>query len=125
MKHKHAQSPDDEPLDLDAYVAAQLELEDLKAQQGIAPKEGRISRMISAFFQRREEREKVLVNRKNYLWLTFLLGWSGAHRFRAKQYVLGTIYLLTCWTGFSIAMTIVDLMQILPIVPDEDGNILV
>lgn len=126
-KEKKQQDPMQEMANLDEFVAAQMELNELKKQQGIEPekKEGSISHLISSFFQRRDAREKVLVNRKKHLKLAIFLGWLGAHRFHAKQYVLGTIYLLTCWTGFSFAMTIVDLVEIIPIPPDEDGNILV
>jgi TM2 domain-containing membrane protein YozV len=43
----------------------------------------------------------------------------------AKQYVLGLLYLLLFWTGFPIAMTIIDLLIIIPLPPDENGDILV
>ena len=41
-----------------------------------------------------------------------------------KQYLLGILYLATCWTGYSVAMSIIDLLIILPKKPDEDGYIL-
>lgn len=126
-KKTNANDPSEQFANLDELVAAQQELNELRQQYGIEPehKEGKISHLISSFFQRQDEREKVLVNRKKHLWLTFLLGWAGAHRFRAKQYWLGLFYLATCWTGFSVAMTIIDLVEMIPIPPDENGNILV
>lgn len=33
------------------------------------------------------------------------------------------IYLLTCWTGFSFAMTIIDFMIVVPMKADENGVI--
>lgn len=126
-KKQSPKDPSQQMVNLDEYVAVQQELDELKKQYGMEPehKEGRVSHFISSLFQRHDDREKVLVNRKKHLWLTFLLGWAGAHRFRAKQYVLGCFYLATCWTGFSIAMTIIDLVEMIPIPPDEDGNILI
>ena len=69
-------------------------------------------------------REQVKVNKKKDLWLCILLGWAGGHRFYQKQYLLGFLYLALCWCGFSMAMSIVDLLIIFPKQPDEDGNIL-
>ena len=108
------------------YFALQQELEETKRQYGIEDEpvpEGRISRAISGFFDRREARKKQLVKKKTYMWL-LLLGMFGAHRFYAKQWVTAIIYLATCWTGFSIAMTIIDVMVVVPMQPDENGNIL-
>lgn len=113
---------DNEQIDLDEYVALQRELDELKIQQGIK-KEGGISRLISSYFEKSENKPKVKISKKKHLWTAILLGWAGAHRFQAKQYGLGILYLLTCWSGFSMAMTIVDLLVIIPIPADEDGMI--
>ena len=110
----------EENIDLDEYASLQLELNELKAKQG---NEGKISRLISSYFEKRDNRPKVKINKKKHLWTAILFGWAGAHRFQAKQYVLGAIYLLLCWSGFSMAMTVVDLLVIIPMPADEDGNI--
>ena len=110
---------------IEAYAAAQLELDELRRQQGEESKEGKISSIISGFFKRREEREKVLLSRKKLLLLTVLLGWCGAHRFYSRQYLLAALYLLFFWTGIPLAMAIIDLLVYIPIPPDENGNILV
>lgn len=107
------------------YFALQQELEETKRQYGIIDepkKEGRISRAISGFFDRRDAREKQLVSKKKYM-LLMLLGIVGAHRFYAKQYVAAIFYLATCWLGISIAMTIIDVLVVIPMPPDENGNI--
>ena len=57
-------------------------------------------------------REKHAVNRKIYLRLC-ILGIFGAHQFYAKR-----------WSGFSIAMTLVDAIIAVPMKPDENGLIL-
>ncbi len=52
-----------------------------------------------------------------------LLGVFGAQRFYAKQWKMGLLYLVTCWSGFSIAMTMIDAMIAVPMKPDENGII--
>lgn len=119
--------PQEERIDLDEYVALQRELDELRKEHGIDPpkKEGGISRMISAFFERKDNKPKVTISKKKHLWTAILLGWAGGHRFQAKQYGLGFLYLFTCWSGFSMAMTIIDLLVIIPIPADENGNIVI
>lgn len=41
----------------------------------------------------------------------------------AKQWKMGLLYLVTCWSGFSIAMTMIDAMIAVPMKPDENGII--
>lgn len=124
MNSNENRNPENENIDLDEYVALQRELEELKIQTG-EKKEGKLSRMVSGFFKRRDAREKVPVNKKKHLLLAVFLGWAGAHRFQTKRWFLGALYLATCWSGFSMAMTIVDLMEIIPMQADENGNILI
>jgi len=111
---------------LEEYYKAVCELEDLEEQYGLKepPKEGKIKKAISDFFDRREEAEKVCVNKKKYVWTALLLGWAGGHRFYQKQYLLGILYLAVCWSGYSVAMSIIDLLIIFPKTPDENGDIL-
>lgn len=124
MKNTNTQgSPEEERLNLDEYVALQRELDELKAQSDEGKKEGKLSRLISGYFERRDAREKVTVNKKKHLLLAIFLGWAGAHRFQAKRWKLGLVYLLTCWSGFSTAMTIVDILEIIPMPADENGDI--
>ena len=115
----------EEGVDIDEYVALQQELNELKKQNGTAQEEKGISRMISKFFERQDAREKVRIRKKTLLWLTFLLGWAGGHRFVLRQTGLGILYLCTCWSGFSISMSIVDWLLYVVMKPDEDGYILV
>lgn len=112
----------------DAYVvsdiiAAQMELDALKKEQGIVEEEKGMKKAISNFFDRKEAQSQIPLKKKTYMLLAVFLGAFGAHRFYSKQYMTAVLYLLTCWTGFSIAMTIVDLMIALPKKPDENGNI--
>ena len=114
----------EEGVNIDEYVALQRELEELQKQQGTYQEKG-LSRLISSYFERKDARDKILVSKKRLLWTALLLGWCGGHRFLLKQNILGMVYLCFCWTCFPIAMTIVDILEYIPLKPDENGNILV
>ncbi len=110
------------------YLDARMELEELRKQNNIptpVEEEGRISRLISRYFDWKENRPKARCVRKTYLILALLLGWAGGHRFYSKRWITGILYLCLCWTGISIAMTIIDLLIVIPIPVDEEGYILV
>lgn len=112
------------PQEVEEFLALQAELDELKAQRGETRSEGRVSRAISAFFDRREAREKQVLNKKKYILLAVFTGWMGGHRFYAKQWPTAILYLLFFWCGFPAAMTIVDLMIVIPMKANENGNIL-
>ena len=102
---------------------AQEELNQLRKEHGLEKEEKGLKRLISWMLDKREAREKVPVNKKTYIRLC-LLGIFGAHRFYAKQYVTAVLYLLLCWSGISISMTIIDWMIVAPMKADENGNIM-
>lgn len=120
---KKAKEKDENAVIISEIIAAQRELDELKEEYGLQEEEKGIKKAISKFFDKREAQGQVPIKKKKYLWLAVLLGWMGAHRFYTKQYTTAIVYLLTCWTGFSIAMTIIDLMIVIPKKPDENGNI--
>ena len=115
-----------EEVSLNEYLAAQEELRALKEQYGIEDekKEGRISRKISSLCERQADREPVAVKKKTYIWLAVLTGWFGGHRFYCKHYRVGLLYLLLFWMGIGLYNTIIDLMIVIPMQPDENGMIL-
>ena len=115
----------EEGFDIDEYVALQQELNELKKENGTLEEEKGVSRMISKFFERQDARDKVLINKKRLIWMAVLFGWAGTHRFMLRQSGLGMLYLCTCWSGYSMAMTIVDVLIYAFMKPDENGNILV
>lgn len=121
-----------EEISIEEYIAAEEELKTLKKEYGIEDdgikdenpkKEGRISRKVSSFFERQEGREPVAVNKKKYIWLAVLTGWFGGHRFYCKHYRVGILYLLFCWIGLGMCNTIIDLMVVIPMQADENGNV--
>ena len=114
----------DEKVNFDDYLALQKELDETRKKYGVEVKEGKVSRAISNFFDKREARELHSVSRKKYLIIALLTGWMGGHRFYARQYPSAVLYLLLFWTGFPFAMTLIDLMIAIPKEPDENGNIL-
>ena len=111
---------------IEEYYKAVCELDELEEKDGLKepPKEGKVKKAISNFFDRREEQEKVCVSKRKYVWTAVLLGWAGGHRFLVKQWKVGLLYLAVCWCGFSMAHTVVDLLIVLPMKPDENGNIM-
>jgi TM2 domain-containing membrane protein YozV len=102
-------------------VALEQELHELKEANGISEKHGRISNAISRFFDRQEAKKEITLNKKKYLLLAIFTGWMGGHRFYARQYPVAILYLLLSWTGFGAAMTIVDLLIVIPKQCDENG----
>lgn len=77
------------------------------------------------FYKRFGERKKQRVNKKNYIWLLILTGWIGGHRFYARRYYLGALYLVFCWTFIPVMMSFIDLMEVIPIKKDEYGYIVI
>ena len=104
---------------------AQLEEElyQLKVEQGLIDEEKEknkpLRKMVSYFFDSMEK--KTLVNKKKYIWLACLTGIVGGHRFYSKKYKSAIAYLLLCWCGLSVCHTVIDLMIIIPMKPDENG----
>lgn len=114
-----------ERVDINQYIALEEELIAVKKKYGAEDTAGAASNLISRFFDRRAGRTEQAVDRKKYLLLALVTGWMGGHRFYAKQYTTAVLYLLFFWTGFPLAMTIIDLMAALPKETDELGRILV
>lgn len=110
-------------VDINEMIALEQELHDLKKENGIEEKEGRVSKAISSFFARRDAKEAVRLSKKKYILLAVFTGWLGGHRFYTKQYPLAVLYLVLFWTGFSTAMTIIDLLIVIPKEADADGMI--
>lgn len=108
---------------MEEYLAAKAELDAVREEYGVQPKEGKISRAVSNFFNKRDAREQRTVSRKKYLLLGLFTGWMGGHRFYARQWPSAILYLVLFWTGFPLAMTIIDLLAAIPKEVDEDGNI--
>lgn len=108
---------------MEEYLAAKAELDAVREEYGVQPKEGKISRAISNFFNKRDATEQRKVSRKKYLLLGLFTGWMGGHRFYSRQWPSAILYLVLFWTGFPLAMTIIDLLAAIPKEVDEDGNI--
>ena len=107
------------------YIKAEEELKQLRIEHGIEdPNESKLSRKLSEYFERQENRELVPVSKKKYIVIALLTGWMGGHRFYCKHYKVGLTYLLLFWMGIGLYHTVIDLMQVIPMEPDENGNIL-
>ncbi|MDO4324926.1 MAG: TM2 domain-containing protein [bacterium] len=106
------------------YLELANELEKVKEEYGVVEEPTKLERIVNWVYSIVYAREKRLVSRKKYIWLALLTGWCGGHRFYTHQYKTAVLYLVLFWSGFPIAMTIVDLMIALPMKPDENGMIL-
>lgn len=102
----------------DGTTAQAAEPEEERNDEPISFQEDKIGWLLSY----KERRVKQPIKKKTYLKL-MILGVFGAHRFYAKQWTSAVIYLLLCWTGLSIANTIIDLLVVIPMQPDENGII--
>lgn len=124
LNRKH-RTPKEKGPDLSDFIQAEGELQRLKQEQGIQDPPQKLNflgRAIEYLLTVRERRIKQPIKKKTYLWLC-LLGAFGIHRFYAKQWFTAVVYLLTCWSGFSLAMTIIDVMVVVPMKADENGII--
>lgn len=101
------------------------ELHDTEKQLGVEEPLKLWQKLGDRYFESRENRQKHSVNRRTYILLTLLLGWAGIHRFYEKRWILGIFYLALCWSGFPIALALVDLMIALPMKADENGYIMI
>ncbi len=112
-----------EEVPIQDLIAAQEELKALKKEYGMEEEEKGISKAITRFFDRREAQSQIPLKKKTYLLLAIFTGWMGGHRFYAKQYPTAILYLILFWTGFPLAMTIIDLLIVIPKQVDEQGMI--
>ncbi len=103
----------------------QEELDKTREEYGVEPKDGFFTRLVKKYYAIKDRRSKVQVKKKTYIWVAVLLGWAGGHRFMCHQYISATLYLLLCWTGFPMAMTIIDILEVVPMKADEDGKIII
>lgn len=82
-----------------------------------------IKRLIDFYFERKEYFLGKKVKKRTYILLALFTGLLGGHRFYTRQYISAVIYLLTCWIGVSFAMTLMDLLYILPKPADDEGMV--
>lgn len=104
-------------------MLAERELDELKEKYGVQEEEKGIKKAVSGFFDRKDAFSQIPIKKKTYVRLALFLGAFGGHRFYTKQYPSAILYLLTCWTGYSLAMTMVDLLIAVPKKADENGCI--
>ena len=62
----------------------------------------------------------VKVNKIAYALLAMLLGGIGIHRFYARRFVSGILYILFCWTAIPAILGIVE--GIVALTEEDDGN---
>lgn len=124
-KKKHTEGKKTEERTLDGAVKditkIDFEMRDAMEEAGMEPKTYGIWGPIWRWMKKRDERERHPVNKKKYIKLCLLTGWMGGHRFYAKRYYLGTLYLLFFWTLIPVMMAFLDFMEVYPMKEDEQG----
>ncbi len=80
---------------------------------------------VDKAFENAEKREKHIVNRKKYIILCLLTGFIGGHRYYERRYKLALLYTVFFFTMIPFISTLFDLMAVIPMKPDEKGNILI
>ncbi len=113
-------------------AAAEEELKQVKAEYGIKDdyyidrhgnRRKKRKNPIAMYFDHQDNRVKVTVPKRTYILLLLFTGWAGGHRFYVKMWPTAILYLALCWTGFSMAMSVIDLMVVIPMKKDENGMI--
>lgn len=109
--------------DIRRLIALEAELESLQRANGISTKTPLWVKIVDRIVNILPEPRQV--SRSRYLKLALSCGWlCGAHRYYAGHKIQALCYLLLCWTGIPMAMTIIDVLQVLlKTVPDANGQI--
>lgn len=90
---------------------------------GLQKKKDGYHGLSAAFLSGEKTARNQCLDRKKYILFAVFTGWMGGHRFYARQYPMAILYLLFFWTGFPIAMTLIDLLIAIPKPVDAQGNI--
>lgn len=92
---------------------------ELKQKNGEHIKQNIVFKILNTVFARNSSKS---IKRSRYIKFAVFGGWfTGMHRFYAGQIFTGVLYLLFFWTGIPFAMTIMDLMAVLPMQADREG----
>lgn len=110
-------------VDIKKLIALEEELQQLKRENGMQTEKWWIT--LGDTIAEKFSKTKT-VSRRKYIRLALSSGWfCGSHRFYAGKKISGLLYLLFFWTGIPFAMTVIDLMAILPLKEDEKGMVLI
>lgn len=110
-------------IDIKEFISAEEELISLKKQYGINEEPPFWKKAMDYFIKRSDKRNMVKIDKKKYCITALLGGWLGIHQFMVGKKGLGIIYLLTSFTGFSFAMSVLDIWYALFLKTDETNLI--
>lgn len=98
---------------LDDFVAAEAELQELKEKYHIESDEKQPlwKRVGDKYVAWKDNKQPVTVQKKKYCLTALFLGWLGVHQFMIGRKGTGVLYLVTCWTGISFALSVLDIFQ--------------
>ena len=70
-------------------------------------------------------KESMVVNKVIYCLLCFFLGGIGIHKFYSGKTTSGVLYLIFCWTGIPLIISVFELIIAICKHADSKGNIIV
>lgn len=111
-----------EKISIENFVALEEELYQLRQEHHIEVPKNKVLLFFDQII-RRSTSSKRLVYKKKYLLFAIFTGWFGGQYFYIKRYKTAFCYLLLFWTGFPIAMTIIDLLAVSPLPSNEEGMV--
>lgn len=111
-----------EEIQIDNIANADFELQKAMEEAGMEAKTYGIWGPIWRLLKKRDERELHVLSKKKYILLLVFTGWMGGHRFYARHFFVAALYLLFFWTLIPVMMSVIDLMQVIPMKADENGN---
>lgn len=110
-------------IDIKEFISLNAELDKLREERNIPYRKNFLERLGEWYLDFSKKMTiQTSVNKKLYCRLC-LLGVFGAHHFYAKHWIKGSLYLLLCWTGIPVAMTLIDWMIAVPKEADDSGMI--
>lgn len=114
-----------ETYSLNDFIDAEAELQELREKYHIEDnkKQSWWKRLGDTYVARKDNTKLVTVQKKKYCLIALFLGWLGVHQFMIGRKVTGILYLLTCWTGISFALSVLDIFQSAFLKVDENNCI--
>ena len=114
-----------ETYSLNDFIDAEAELQELKEKYHIEDnkKESFWRKLGDTYVARKEDRKSVIVPKAKYCLIALFLGWLGVHQFMIGRKITGILYLATCWTGISFALSVLDIFHAVFLKVDENNCI--
>lgn len=107
------------------FIDAEAELQELKQKYHVEDnkKQSLWKRLGDQYVALKDNKKPVTIQKKKYCLTALFLGWLGVHQFMIGRKITGILYLITCWTGISFALSVLDIFQAAFLKGDENNLI--